>query len=115
MDECRQLTIFGEEIPQQTLPAPQSSLPAAPAAEKGSLLTRVQAVAELLSALDGYSNAAAFLGEDSPLISSGTFRRSGLSRKCDQWSLFSSDFSLTENLHSDMIDSAKMPDISIFR
>ena len=32
----------------------------------------------LLSAFDGYSNAAAFLGEESPLISSGTFRRSGL-------------------------------------
>ncbi len=27
---------------------------------------------------DGYSNAAAFLGEDSPLLSSGTFLRSGL-------------------------------------
>ena len=32
----------------------------------------------LLEALDGYSNAAAFLGEDSPLISSGTFQRSNL-------------------------------------
>ena len=32
----------------------------------------------LMEALDGYSNAAAFLGEDSPLISSGTFRRSNL-------------------------------------
>ena len=29
-------------------------------------------------ALDGYSNAAAFLGSDSPLFSSGTFLRSGL-------------------------------------
>ena len=29
-------------------------------------------------ALDGYSNAAAFLGEDSELLSSGTFRRSNL-------------------------------------
>ena len=29
-------------------------------------------------AFDGYSNAAAFLGEDSPLLSSGTFLRSGL-------------------------------------
>ena len=26
----------------------------------------------LLEALDGYSNAAAFLGEDSPLLSSGS-------------------------------------------
>lgn len=32
----------------------------------------------LLEALDGYSNAAAFLGEDSALISSGTFHRSNL-------------------------------------
>ena len=32
----------------------------------------------LMEALDGYSNAAAFLGEDSPLISSGTFHRSNL-------------------------------------
>lgn len=29
-------------------------------------------------ATDGYSNAAAFLGEYSPLIASGTFLRSGL-------------------------------------
>ncbi|MBR5962238.1 MAG: DUF1073 domain-containing protein [Clostridia bacterium] len=29
-------------------------------------------------AFDGYSNAAAFLGEDSPLLASGTFLRSGL-------------------------------------
>ena len=29
-------------------------------------------------ALDGYSNAAAFLGDDFPLLASGTFRRSGL-------------------------------------
>ena len=34
--------------------------------------------AKVLSSLDGYSNAAAFLGEDSPLIASGTFLRSGL-------------------------------------
>ena len=32
----------------------------------------------LLCALDGYSNAAAFLGEDSVLMSSGTIVRSGL-------------------------------------
>jgi len=32
----------------------------------------------LLSAFDGYSNTLAFLGEDSPLLSSGTYRRSGL-------------------------------------
>ena len=32
---------------------------------------------------DGYSNAAAFLGEDSPLFSSGTFLRSGLTSDPD--------------------------------
>ena len=31
-----------------------------------------------LNGADGYSNAAAFLGEDSPLLASGTFLRSGL-------------------------------------
>ncbi len=32
----------------------------------------------LLSALDGYANASAFLGEDSQLLSAGTFKRTGL-------------------------------------
>ena len=31
-----------------------------------------------LSGADGYSNSAAFLGDESPLLSSGTFVRSGL-------------------------------------
>ena len=34
--------------------------------------------AKFLAALDGYSNSAAFLGESSPLLSAGTFLRSGL-------------------------------------
>ena len=34
--------------------------------------------ARILKSMDGYSNAAAFLGTESPLIASGTFRRSGL-------------------------------------
>jgi len=34
--------------------------------------------AKALSSADGYSNAAAFLGADSPLFASGTFLRSGL-------------------------------------
>ncbi len=34
--------------------------------------------ARILAALDGYSNAAAFLGADSPLMASGTYQRSGL-------------------------------------
>ena len=33
---------------------------------------------------DGYSNPAAFLGEDSPLLSAGFFRRSGLTADTDQ-------------------------------
>ena len=37
-------------------------------------------ITKLLSAVDGYSNAAAFLGEDSPLLSAGTFCRSGLTQ-----------------------------------
>ncbi len=45
---------------------------------KKNALTRNQALKDVLSALDGYSNALAFLGEDSPLISAGTFHRSGL-------------------------------------
>jgi hypothetical protein len=40
-------------------------------------------VAAILSALDGYSNAAAFLGEDSVLLSSGTFHRSGLTSQTE--------------------------------
>lgn len=34
--------------------------------------------AKLLASMDGYSNAAAFLGADSPLMASGTYLRSGL-------------------------------------
>ena len=45
--------------------------------------TKPEAVAAILSALDGYSNAAAFLGEDSVLLSSGTFRRSGLTQQTE--------------------------------
>ena len=41
-------------------------------------MSREAASAALLTALDGYSNAAAFLGEQSPLMASGTFVRSGL-------------------------------------
>ncbi len=46
---------------------------ASDAAEQAKLLASLDA-----SAKDGYSNAAAFLGADSPLISSGTYIRSGL-------------------------------------
>ena len=46
-------------------------------------LTRNQALKDVLCALDGYSNALAFLGEDSPLISAGTFHRSGLTSQTE--------------------------------
>ena len=49
-----------------------------PQEERDHPLTRSQAIKDILCALDGYSNAAAFLGEDSPLMSAGTFQRSGL-------------------------------------
>ena len=68
---------------QNPAAAPARPASPAPAAKKGSPLTRTQAVAEILSALDGYSNAAAFLGEDSPLIASGTFHRSGLTSQTE--------------------------------
>ena len=38
----------------------------------------VKRMAEGIQAADGYANAAAFLGEDSPLLSAGTFQRSNL-------------------------------------
>ena len=37
----------------------------------------------ILAALDGYSNAAAFLGDDSPLLSSGTFHRTNLTSQTE--------------------------------
>lgn len=56
----------------------------APAPEKKkNPLTRNQALKDVLQALDGYSNALAFLGEDSPLISAGTFHRSGLTSQTE--------------------------------
>ena len=62
-----------------TAPAIASAAPA----EEGKVYSKSQAVAQILAALDGYSNAAAFLGDDSPLISSGTFRRSGLTDRTE--------------------------------
>ena len=55
---------------------------AAAAAKKTSHVSPAEQVAILSGlggrAMDGYSNAAAFLGENSPLMASGTFLRSGL-------------------------------------
>ncbi len=47
-------------------------------AAQNQVASRMKAGSALLSAMDGYSNAAAFLGDDSLLLSSGTFVRSGL-------------------------------------
>ena len=48
-----------------------------------SVISKAQAEAALLAAMDGYSNAAAFLGESSPLMASGTFIRSGLTMQSE--------------------------------
>ena len=51
----------------------------APAQGGGASCSRIPAEqAHILASLDGYSNAAAFLGADSPLLASGTYLRSGL-------------------------------------
>ena len=54
------------------------SVPDSEPEKKDNPLTREQQIKAVLMALDGYSNAAAFLGDDSPLLASGTYRRSGL-------------------------------------
>ena len=46
-------------------------------------VTKEMAEAALLMALDGYSNAAAFLGADSPLMVAGTFVRSNLTAQTE--------------------------------
>lgn len=48
----------------------------------GGLIRILSALGKGLG-LDGYSNAAAFLGDDSALLSSGTFRRSGLTSQTE--------------------------------
>ena len=59
------------------VPAPVPAEPSAPE-KKDNPLTREQQIKAVLMALDGYSNAAAFLGDDSPLLAAGTYRRTGL-------------------------------------
>ena len=51
---------------------------------KTPVMTKAQVTEDLLAACDGYSNAAAFIGEDSPLMSSGTFIRSGLTSQANR-------------------------------
>ena len=50
---------------------------------QNNAISRTQAEGILLAAMDGYSNAAAFLGEDSTLLSAGTFVRSDLTAKTE--------------------------------
>ena len=47
-----------------------------------SLFSGKNGLSRLLG-MDGYSNAAAFLGDDSPLLSAGTFRRSNLTSRTE--------------------------------
>ena len=47
------------------------------------VLSKAAVTENLLAAMDGYSNAAAFIGEDSPLMASGTFIRSGLTSRTE--------------------------------
>jgi hypothetical protein len=65
------------ELTPSPLPALAPAVTAEPE-KKDNPLTREQKIKVVLMALDGYSNAAAFLGDDSPLLASGTYRRSGL-------------------------------------
>ena len=55
-------------------PAPKAAAGNADPAEQAVILSSIKGMAE-----DGYSNAAAFLGTESPLLSAGTFVPSGLS------------------------------------
>ena len=64
-----------------TVSAP--AVPAVPSPATNPVLARAQFTEGLLSAMDGYSNAAAFIGEDSPLMAAGTFVRSGLTAQSE--------------------------------
>ena len=63
--------------------SPAPGMPAERLPVSASGKTGPGAVSTLLKALDGYSNAAAFLGEASPLLSSGTFLRSNLTQQTE--------------------------------
>ena len=71
----RRIPAACSSVPASPAPVSAGSAPSsAPAADRLDPITK----AKLLAGLDGYSNAAAFLGMDSPLISSGTYLRSGI-------------------------------------
>ena len=65
-------------VPQRNAPALRRSS----VAVLSSLFSKAGGLSSLL-AQDGYSNAAAFLGDDSPLLSAGTFRRSFLTSRTE--------------------------------
>ena len=65
---------------QKVYPLEGNVLGAFPDPVQGKM-TRDMANAVLLQVCDGYSNIRAYLGADSPLISSGTFVRSGLAER----------------------------------
>ena len=67
---------------RRAVSAPAAPAPAA-APATNPVLARAQFTEGLLSAMDGYSNAAAFIGEDSPLMAAGTFVRSGLTEQSE--------------------------------
>ena len=67
----------------QSAPRVNTQTPKASSHKPAGLLRILGSLGSSLG-LDGYSNAAAFLGEDSPLISSGTFRRSALTSQTEQ-------------------------------
>ena len=57
---------------------PAKNTAASPASEDSAREQFLSIIAQ-----DGYSNAAAFLGDDSPLLSAGTFVRSSLTRNIE--------------------------------
>lgn len=67
---------IGKKQPKRPNQSNQPNQPNQPKPRTGS----GRKLSLLLQALDGYSNAAAFLGDDSPLLSSGTFTRNSLTR-----------------------------------
>ena len=74
----RDYAVQAQPSVQTVAAVPAVPEPAAEPEKKDNPLTREQQIKAVLMALDGYSNAAAFLGEDSLLLSSGTFHRSNL-------------------------------------
>ena len=73
----------GQGNPAHPVGGPGCPVPSGPSVPSGPDSVAGSNLKALLSAFDGYSNAAAFLGEDSPLISAGTFQRSRLTSQTE--------------------------------